>query len=69
MSNPHLDMANDVFDRMFGLPKITPPDPIADQETECGILAQNADISQSESTLYPLSDAQMDEGNITEERR
>jgi hypothetical protein len=70
--NPHLEMANDVFNRMFGLPIITPPDPISDLETAEGIVglqSDNADIAQSESTFYPLTAEQLAEGHITEERR
>jgi hypothetical protein len=56
--NPHLEMANDVFNRMFGLPIIAPPDPIPDLETAEGIVglqSDNADIEQSESSFYPLN--------------
>jgi hypothetical protein len=57
-SNPHLDMANDVFNRMFGLPKIHAPDPLTELEAAEGIVglqSDNADIEQSESSFYPLN--------------
>lgn len=33
------------------------------------ILQSNADIARSESVFYPLTDAEMAEGQLTEERR
>lgn len=33
-SNPHLEMANEVFNMMFGLPKIAPPEPLISPDHE-----------------------------------
>lgn len=56
--NPHLEMANDVFNRMFGLPTITPPDPLSADEASEGVCA-----------LPELTAEQMAEGDYTEIRR
>lgn len=47
-TNPHLDMANDVFNRMFGLPIIAPPEPI---EAEHGICAVTPDEETEQVNL------------------
>lgn len=33
-TNPHLEMANEVFNMMFGLPKILPPEPLISPDHE-----------------------------------
>lgn len=53
-TNPHLKMANDVMERMFGLPPIAPPNELAALETSEGITAQDADMSPDEEALQTL---------------
>lgn len=49
---------------LVGIPT---PRPLSEMSPE--ILQSNTDIARSESVYYPLTDAEMAEGHLTEERR
>lgn len=55
-----------------GIPPLGTPDPISELEASEGLVglqSSNTDIDVSESSFYPLTDAQIEEGHQTEIRR